>query len=553
MNSKLRVALLIDSPRVPQWAYRLVETIQQSSYAQVTLVLQNTSGTTSHRQRLTRLWRSRSQGLYLLHRKLERRLWKARFDAFRSSLIKELVPEATWVEVQARQTEFSDWFPLDICELVRQQEIDVAIRLGFRILRGEILDAPRYGIWSYHHGDAETNRGGPPAFWEVMENREVTGATLQVLSENLDAGQVLARTWVSTEATFVGRNKNTLYWSALPLLPRMLERLHTLGEERFFAEVRALNSGPRLYSGPLYKVPSNPQFFSLLPPYVGRLLAKAWKRYRSKEQWKLLYHLESSEDLSFSGRHFKVIEPDPGREWADPFVVSQGENYYVFFEDLVIESGRGHISFIEISPNGELSSPQVALQRNYHLSYPFVFEHEGEYYMIPESGENRTIELYRAVEFPHRWELAKVLMSDVIATDSTLLYEKGRWWLFACFREREEIPSGHELMAFFTEDLLNGPWTPHAQNPIVSDARSARPAGQFIRHAGKLYRPSQNCGRMYGHSMKFNEVVELSPVVYKERCVAEITPDWSPEIQRTHTFNRVGQLTMIDGKFQVPR
>ena len=49
----------------------------------------------------------------------------------------------------------------------------------------------------FHRGSKRANRGGPPGFWEVMDGEPVTGAVLQVLSEDLDAGLVLARSFSS--------------------------------------------------------------------------------------------------------------------------------------------------------------------------------------------------------------------------------------------------------------------------------------------------------------------------------------------------------------------
>jgi len=43
-----------------------------------------------------------------------------------------------------------------------------------------------FGVWSWHHGDEDKYRGGPPAFWEIVNADPVTGALLQRLTERLD-------------------------------------------------------------------------------------------------------------------------------------------------------------------------------------------------------------------------------------------------------------------------------------------------------------------------------------------------------------------------------
>ena len=68
---------------------------------------------------------------------------------------------------------------------------------------------------------------------------------------------------------------------------------------------------------------------------------------------------------------------------------------------------------------------------DHHMSYPFVFEHDGAIYMLPENGEAGRIELHRAVEFPYDWRLERVLLDGLTALDATLHAEDGLLWLFA--------------------------------------------------------------------------------------------------------------------------
>jgi hypothetical protein len=63
----------------------------------------------------------------------------------------------------------------------------------------------------------------------------------------------------------------------------------------------------------------------------------------------------------------------------------------------------GCIAVVTANPNGTVYAPQRVLEEPHHLSYPFVFEQDGQIWMIPESGAARNVSLYRAVEFPHRW------------------------------------------------------------------------------------------------------------------------------------------------------
>ena len=145
-------------------------------------------------------------------------------------------------------------------------------------------------------------------------------------------------------------------------------------------------------------------------------------------------------------------------------------------------TGRGHIACLELDEDGALASQQVVLQRDYHLSYPFIFEGGTELYMIPETAANRTVELYRCERFPDRWGFVKVLLRDLYAVDATLLEADGGAWLFANVKESGGS-SLNALHLFRGASPLADDWRPHPKNPVVQDHRLGE-AGRANIHAG---------------------------------------------------------------------
>ena len=93
---------------------------------------------------------------------------------------------------------FSQYFTNEDVAYIKSKNLDFIIRFGFGIIRGEILNSARYGIWSFHHGDNQKYRGGPPGFWEIYHNDNVTGAVLQRLTDKLDAGIILKQGYYNT-------------------------------------------------------------------------------------------------------------------------------------------------------------------------------------------------------------------------------------------------------------------------------------------------------------------------------------------------------------------
>ena len=184
------------------------------------------------------------------------------------------------------------------------------------------------------------------------------------------------------------------------------------------------------------------------------------------------------------------------------------------------------------------------------MSYPFVFEWRDETYLLPETAENRTVEVYRAIEFPWRWELASILLKDVTAVDPTIFKYKGKLWLFVAGIGGVEM---HNELSLFFADSLFGEWWPHPKNPIVSDVRRARPAGSLFYHRDMLIRPGQDCSGPYGRAITLNRVEVLSETDYREVAFATILPKWMPGICATHTLNQENGYRALDAKVRVPR
>ncbi len=201
---------------------------------------------------------------------------------------------------------------------------------------------------------------------------------------------------------------------------------------------------------------------------------------------------------------------------------------------------------MEIDERGFHSKPVSVLEQNHHLSYPFVFEWDGEVFMIPETCGNRTVEAYRAVQFPHQWEKHKVLLSNVAAVDPTLLQHAGKFWLFVNMAATPGAPINDELFAFYSDSPF-GPWQPHRQNPIVSDVCRARPAGRIFEQDGQLIRPSQDCSLRYGHKIKLNRIDVLTETQYKESEIGEIDPTWIHGNLATHCVAFDQNVRVMDG------
>lgn len=547
-KEKLRIGILLDGFSAPAWAYSMIEKINKSNYAEIVVIVKKKGTQQQNESFLTRISKNFRHLSYIAYRKLEDKTFKPSPFAFTKKDLDTLLAQIPVLEVSPVEKKFSDIIEQTDLEKIRPYNIDVFIRFGFRILRGDILKLAKYGIWSYHHGDNRVNRGGPAGVWESIEGWNETGCILQVLTENLDGGEVLYRSWSQKEIISINRSINNFYWKAVSFIPRKLEELYEIGGDEFKKRIKEQNETISFYSNRLYTTPKNSEFIGrILKQYFKWLKLKIWFWFNF-EQWILLYCFNNNGLPATSIFRYKRIVPPKDRFWADPCVVHNNGKYFIFLEELIYKqnNGRAHIAVMEMDEKGNYKDPTVILKRDYHLSYPFVFEYKQTWYMIPETMDNKTIELYKCRSFPNEWEFVMNLKENIEAVDTTIFEKDGKVWMFTNVKENDGASPHDELFLFYADDLLTNEWKSHPNNPIVSDVKSARPAGALFFYNNKLYRPSQDCSRRYGYSTVINEVIELSTGNYIERPVSNILPNWSKDVAATHSFSSQKRLTVID-------
>lgn len=539
----LKVGLLVDSLTQPRWVYDIVDEIQRSPFARIALVIANGDVDQPERGVMRKLARNRKRLAYALYTRIDEGLFRRQPDAFTEASIADLVGGVPSIRVTPIKKRFSDYFSSEDVAAIRAYDLDVALRLGFRILRGDSLRIARHGVWSYHHGDNLVNRGGPPGFWEVMLNEPVTGSVLQVLTDELDNGQVIYRSHAPTDTRSVYRNKDNFYRKSAAFVARKLKDLAERGPAALDREHHS--DAFTAYARPLYREPANLEMLSCGLRLAGRYAADKLKDQYFLDQWAVAYRLHPGAEGPDRGLHrFTLLLPPRDRFWADPFPVVADGVHYVFVEELPFSTNKGHIAVLELDTAGQIRRTAKVLEKDHHLSYPFVFDWRGERFMIPETGANRNVEVYRARAFPDQWELEQVMMDEVYAVDTTLVELDGTWWMFANIAVEGAVNTD-ELHIYQAPTPL-GPWRPHRRNPVKSDGRCARPAGRLFHWKGDLYRPSQDCSGRYGTAIVINKVLQLNECDFRETQVSRIEPRWAPNLLATHTLNSAPGITVAD-------
>src|SRR5436190_17090804 len=232
-------------------------------------------------------------------------------------------------------------FSTEDIEKIRALDLDLLIRCGSGILRGDILHASRLGIISFHHGDNRINRGGPAGFWECYYEWPRTGFIIQRLTEELDAGDVLVRGSFATRY-FYSLNQAHLYKKSNTHLKNLLVRIAST------RELPPVESAPNPYSNTLFRAPNAIQSVVYGLKVLSRISIKVIARILMlRKRWGISL-VSCKWDRSVLWRSTEV-KPPRGRFWADPFLHSYDGRTFCFVEDFVYKTSRAHITALEIA------------------------------------------------------------------------------------------------------------------------------------------------------------------------------------------------------------
>lgn len=420
---------------------------------------------------------------------------------------------------------------------IKELNLDLLIRGGGGILRGDILDVCPNGVISFHHADNEINRGGPPGFWEVYERNPRTGFIIQRLKNELDGGDVLYKGFVST-SWFYSLNLAKLYEVANPFFHQVLDDITS--------EKQKLSVyGKTPYSYPLYKTPSVFQTLIYIIKTARVLASKISRKVQGKSfRWGVAYQFSEKWDDITLWRSKKISNPK-NRFLADPFVIKKNGTHFCFVEDLDYRTNRGSISAYKIT-SSSCDSLGVVLEEDFHLSFPFIFEYQNEFYMCPETHEKGEIRVYKCIEFPSKWEFHKTLMKDVSAADSMIFKRDKVWWLFTNIDKSGVGDHGCQLHIFSADNPLSDEWVAHENNPVIFNPLVARNGGLIVSQ-NEIYRVYQRQGfDMYGEACGIARIASLSPTEYIEKIHSVIEPHFFKGIKGTHTYNFDSDLVVFD-------
>ena len=235
--------------------------------------------------------------------------------------------------------------------------------------------------------------------------------------------------------------------------------------------------------------------------------------------------------------------------WADPFLFINKKKKYIFFEKFLKKKNKGILSVGELK-NNKLINIKDILNKDYHLSYPFVFKRGKSFFLIPETHENKRLEVYISKKFPYDWSLYSTAFHGEIVADPTILSHKNNLWLFINKTKNKLNKLNKDLYIYQIDSLKLTKITPHEKNPVISNLIGGRNAGNFFIKNNKIYRPSQiNKKSVYGYGICISEVKKLSIKNYMENRVKLIKPNLLKDQKGTHHLSKKGKYAIMDFNF----
>ena len=272
---------------------------------------------------------------------------------------------------------------------------------------------------------------------------------------------------------------------------------------------------------------------------------RRFKTYFTDVEWFVAIRPHEEAPLEKQTMSFTVLN-NTFRYWcADPFPMDRDGKTYVFMEVYDRFLQQGFIGYRTIE-RGRVSPIQICLKGSHHLSYPFLFEQDGVVYMLPECYQSGELTLYRAVDFPNKWEKAAVLLSGLPLCDTNAVVHDGTKYLLTT--KIHGTPFVYDELSLYR--FADGAWHPACAGPVVQGAEHARNGGGVFFNGGRMIRPAQNCAGTYGDSLVFRQILSFED--YREQ---DLLPLSASDIRvgnsrrvcdGVHTFNAGVSYDVID-------
>jgi len=391
--------------------------------------------------------------------------------------------------------------PPDLLQQVAEDAPAVLVKFGMGLLR--VPEDLRVPILSYHHGDPARFRGRPAGFYELLRGEPTVGQIVQILSDKLDSGRIVA----AAESKALAHSYRATLVEAYRHSPLILRTA--------IANAIAGRAWEPAQWGKAYRLPGNTTVlkfvFQRFRHSIRRLLYGLFREKRWSVATAAVPNPLTMDQLTATladpAEWKPVPTPDGYRFLADPFIHPDGG---LLVEAMRSASARGEILHVTRQGVDRLSG------RGGHFSYPAPVEHGGKRYVVPEMSDWSAASAYPYSHDDFGEPVELRIPGRPRLLDPTPFSHGGAVFLFGNLASE-----GSSVLRLWVADALDGEFAEHPASPIRISPNGARMAGIPAIIDGRLVRVGQDLRRGYGDGIALFDVTKFDRDHYSEQLVGE--------------------------------
>ena len=428
-----------------------------------------------------------------------------------------------------------------ITKQLQEKQVDCILNLS-SILPEDILRTfqyePDYGVWEFELLNDLLLRNFSSIYYQRLDKHAIA---LELVSCKSSGRSIVFSAKIRNIHYIINRNVIQL----VQLLNVIVKKVFSNNYTSEFIPVASRNNalhGNRFFDPALLILRTFIDFCINL--FKSLVYADSWQIWVFKCSIKNVMEGKFDSEIEF-----KLVPENANTYYADPFLYLKDGNVGVYLEEYLYGNSTGYLRYFDSKQKSIVPVKVKDYDMAYHVSYPFLIEHKGVTYCVPETGDAREVAIYRLTDDPAILIREKVIISGISLVDVSIIYYNDKYWLFACENESKGL-SNTALKIYYADDLFSE-WKEHTCNPVKLDVTSSRPAGKLFMYEGKLFRPAQDCSRAYGDRIIINQISRLSETEFSEEVFRIIeAKEIALNAIGIHTINFDNDLCTVDLKFR---
>lgn len=239
-------------------------------------------------------------------------------------------------------------------------------------------------------------------------------------------------------------------------------------------------------------------------------------------------------------KEFVFLKNPFGRWNADPFPITIEGKHYIFAESASIISRKGEIWYLCL--DDEKKRWKRILKRKKHLSFPNIFYENQCIYLIPESNQENSINLYKVDFLSKKIKIEKTIYNDCAASDTVFIKNTNFNYMFTYIEDRLTLESYFCLLNTNKNSICFS---------LKDEERKLRPAGNLFYFNDSLIFPTQDNHEVYGGNLLFN-YFQFDECGFTKKTFLSIGPNdlkefcGNKEYVGIHTYNFNEDVEVID-------